>query len=391
MKKKIILLSLLSGLLSVSAFSHADMKFLTANDYNNSQIRGFNIGVLETHSDTYYKELSETKINAVRVIVPFRRCTLETQQPKDIDKKKITSVNDVKADAMTGVPKCVYEISPENSDKFKALLKKAVEYNFYVIPVAEFQQNPAGDFWTVPKLQQGLTEAWKDFANQYKEYSVIAGYDLMDNPSAEGLPAGSNVSEYWQKGASYMIQGIRSVDKKHTIIYPMAPSGMPVAFKDFKPFEDKNVVYGINMYYPLDLTMQGTSENFSYRIPYPAGLEYGIQPIPNQPPRVIDVNDLRLYLQDAGLFAKTNNVPVMVLEFGIVHYAPNGSSFRYVSDTTKIFEDNGWSWTYQGFRVSAAFDPYIGSDDPENTTRSFTSPIMNVLTSYFQKNSLYYK
>lgn len=390
MKKKIILLTLLSGLMSLPLVSQAAMTFLTANDYNNSQIRGFNIGVLETHNDTYYKELSETKINAVRVIVPFRRCTIQTQQPQDTV-KNIKNVNDVKADALSGTPKCVYEISPENKAKFKDLLTKAVNYNLYVIPVAEFEQNPAGDFWTVPKLQQGLTEAWKDFANQYKDYSVIAGYDLMDNPSADGLPAGSNASDYWQKGANYIIQAIRSVDKKHTIIYPMAPSGTPDGFKSFKPFEDKNIVYGINMYYPLDLTMQGTNPNFSYRIPYPAGLEYGIQPIPNQPPRVIDINDLRLYLQDAGMFAKVNNVPVMILEFGIVHYAPNGSAFRYVSDTTKIFEDNGWSWAYQGFRVSAAFDPYIASDDPENTTRSFTSPIMNVLTSYFQKNKIYYK
>lgn len=387
MKKKLLLTGIFSCLMIFSNVSQAALDFVKAEDFsNNHKLRGFNIGVLDAHNDAYYNELSATKINSVRVILPFRRCSVETEQA-NTKMKTPAKPEDVKADAVSPVPKCVYEISPENLEKFNALLKKGVEHNFYIITAAEFQQDPMGDFWTVPKLQQGMVEAWKGFADKYKDYSIIAAYDLMNNPPADGLPQGTNVSDYWKTGANYMIEGIRSVDKKHTIIFPMAPAGLPTAFKNFKPIDDKNVVYGLNMYYPLDVTMQGVSPAFSYRIPYPAGLEYGIQPIQGQPPRAIDINDLKLYLQDAGVFAKANNVPIIVSEFGIVHYAPNGSAFRYVSDVTRIFEDYGWSWMYQGFRISAAFDPFIASDNPEDTNRSSISPIMNVLTSYFSKNT----
>lgn len=387
MNKKLLSIGLFSCLMTFSSISSAALDFISAKDFSDSnKLRGFNIGVVDTHNDNYYQELSATKINAVRVILPFRRCTAATEQATE--KKTPEKLEDVKADAVSPVPKCIYEVSPDNISKFESILKQAVVHKFYVIPAAEFQQDPMGDFWTVPKLQQGMVDAWKDFATKYKDHSIIAAYEIMNNPPADGLPQGTNVSDYWSKGGDYIIQGIRSVDKKHAIIFPMAPSGLPTSFKNFKPLADKNIVYGLNMYYPLDITMQGVNPSFSYRIPYPAGLEYGIQPIPGQPPRAIDINDLRLYLQDAGVFAKANNVPIIVSEFGIVHYAPNGSAFRYVSDVTKVFEEYNWSWMYQGFRISAAFDPYIASDDPEDTTRSSISPIMNVLTSYFGKNTV---
>lgn len=360
---------------------------LKANDFMGSKLRGFNIGLIENHNDAYYKELKQSNANIVRVIIPFERCAVTAEQMKAAQEKaKDAESADALEKAMMPEPPCTYQVSKETEAKFKNLLIKAVENNFYVLPAASFEQRTPGDFWFTSKLQQGMSEAWQEFAKNHENNTVIAGYDLMNSPNGTGLPANSNVSDYWNQGAGFLIKAIRKVDTKHPIIVTMAPYGQATSLKDFKPFDDKNIVYGINMYYPYDITMQGTSPTYEYRLPYPAGLEYGIQPNPTQPPKPINSKELRLHLQSAALFGITNKVPIIVSEFGIVHYAPDGSGFRYVSDATKIFEENGWSWIYQGFRVSKAMDPYIASDDPEDENRASNAPIIKVLTSYFSKN-----
>ena len=270
----------------------------------------------------------------------------------------------------------------------KKLLTAGTLYGFYVLPVGSFAQKTQGDFWTDAHLQQGMVDAWKNFAKQYKDYSTIAGYDLLYSPNNVGLPQGADPKKYWKQGATYMIKAIREVDKKHPVIFETTPYADPTTLSSFTPFDDDNIVYAFNMYYPYDITLQGTSESYGYRVPYPAGLEYGVQPFPDQPPRAIDIKDLRLYLKDAAVWGVNNKVPVLVTEFGIAHWAPNGSAFRYTSDVTKIFEENGWSWINQGFRINKAMDSYIASDDPNDTSRSPEAPVISVLKSAFKNNTL---
>lgn len=379
---KILLLA--SSLSLMSATTYAK-DFLSAQDYNKSGLRGFDIGVLSEHDSSYYQELSDTKANIVRVIVPFNYCSAPDVSKKTI---KVSSESDISADNVSPTPSCVYQVTDQNKKMLKDLLTAGTTYGFYVLPVASFEQKTQGDFWTDAHLQEGMVNAWKTFANNYKDYSTIAGYDLLYSPNSIGLPQGADVKKYWTQGANYIIKAIRTVDNKHPVIFETAPYADPTTLSSFTPFKDKNVVYAFNMYYPYDVTLQGTSEQYGYRLPYPAGLEYGIQPFPDQPPRVIDLQDLRLYLKDAALWGNTNKVPIIVTEFGIAHWAPNGSAFRYTSDVTKIFEENGWSWINQGFRVNKAMDPFIASDDPNNTTRTPEAPVITVLKDLFKNNTL---
>lgn len=379
---KALLLTTSFSLLSATAYAK---DFLSAQDYTKSGLRGFNIGLLSEHDDAYYKELSATNANIVRVILPFNFCTAKDMSNQKI---KVTEEKDISSAKLSPTPSCVYEVSSKNQDMLKKLLTAGTQYGFYVLPVGTFAQKTQGDFWTDAHLQQGMVDAWKNFAKQYKDYSTIAGYDLLYSPNNVGLPQGADPKKYWKQGATYMIKAIREVDKKHPVIFETTPYADPTTLSSFTPFDDDNIVYAFNMYYPYDITLQGTSESYGYRVPYPAGLEYGVQPFPDQPPRAIDIKDLRLYLKDAAVWGVNNKVPVLVTEFGIAHWAPNGSAFRYTSDVTKIFEENGWSWINQGFRINKAMDSYIASDDPNDTSRSPEAPVISVLKSVFKNNTL---
>lgn len=100
MNKKLLSIGLFSCLMTFSSISSAALDFISAKDFSDSnKLRGFNIGIVDTHNDNYYQELSATKINAVRVILPFRRCTAATEQTTE--KKTPEKLEDVKADAVS--------------------------------------------------------------------------------------------------------------------------------------------------------------------------------------------------------------------------------------------------------------------------------------------------
>lgn len=345
---------------------------LSADDFRNSGIKGFNIGVIADHDDGYYKELKETGANAVRVILPFSRCE-QTAQIND----KPTDVSQIQSQALE--PKCVYKVKKETLTSLNNLLKKAASDNFYVIVVGSFEQNPVGDYWTSKKLQQGISQAWERLAEIYKDNNRIAAFDIFNTPNAAGLNNPAKVQEFWKAGASNIIAHIREIDSKRTVIYQV-PYGDALVADKLTPMEDSNVVYGFDMYYPYAITFQGMSKEYPERLTYPLGQEFNLDPFNDGKPRAINADELKLYLSRVAKFSKDNKVPVIISGFGIVHYAPNGSGYRYIQDVAAIFKENGFSWMYEGFRVNQAMDPYIASDDPNAIERSSSAPMISLLT-----------
>lgn len=345
---------------------------VTIDNFRNGNIKGFNIGVIADHDEGYYQELKEAGAKTVRVIIPFSKCSQTIQvddTPEDVSQIQSKSLE----------PKCIYKVNNNVISSFNKLLSQAKKDNFNIIVVGDFEQNPQGDYWTSKKLQQGISIAWQRFAEIYKNENKIAAYDIFNNPNAIGLNNPQKVQDFWLYGASNIVQHIREVDSSRVIIYQV-PYGDPLVADKIKPLEDKNIVYGFDMFYPYQITFQGMSPQYNERLSYPLGQEFRLDPFGDGNIRAINIDDIRLYLSRVNKFSKDNNVPILISSFGIVHYAPNRSGYRYIQDVTTVFKENGFSWMYQGFRINQAMDPYIASENKDAIERSSSAPMISLLS-----------
>lgn len=72
-------------------------------------------------------------------------------------------------------------------------------------------ENGRGELWSSPEDQQLTVSLWKEIAQRYRDRTAVAGYDLINEPSAPGGPA---LTDLYQR----IITAIRSVDTNHLII-----------------------------------------------------------------------------------------------------------------------------------------------------------------------------
>jgi endoglucanase len=137
----------------------------------------------------------------------------------------------------------------------------AKKYNIYLIlnihvPQGGFQSQCKGDaLWTTPSNQDRLVSLWKAIADRYKNEPIIAGYDLLNEPTP------SVTVTRWKTLAQRIIDSIRTVDQNHLLIAERAIAlGCEYGFNDgnnnFQPLKEENLMYTIHMYDPYEYTHQ---------------------------------------------------------------------------------------------------------------------------------------
>ena len=150
----------------------------------------------------------------------------------------------------------------------------AKKYNIHLIlnihvPQGGFQSQCKGDaLWTTPANQDRLVALWKAIADRYKNEPIIAGYDLLNEPTPSVTVAN------WKNLAQRMIDTIRTIDKNHLLIAERAIAlGCKYDFNDgnnnFQPLKEDNLMYTIHMYDPYEYTHQlqswaGTGDGGKY-------------------------------------------------------------------------------------------------------------------------------
>ena len=137
----------------------------------------------------------------------------------------------------------------------------AKKYNIYLIlnihvPQGGFQSQCKGDaLWTIPSNQDRLAALWKAIADRYKNEPIVAGYDLLNEPT----PSVSVTR--WKNLAQRIIDSIRTVDSNHLLIAERAIAlGCNYGFNDgnnnFQPLREENLMYTIHMYDPYEYSHQ---------------------------------------------------------------------------------------------------------------------------------------
>lgn len=346
---------------SANAWIFDGNKFVKAKDFNNGTYKGFNIGAIKSdYDDRYLKEISETGANIVRVLVPFEFCIPD-------------STNELK---------CIYEVKDETVKKVKEMNKKFAEKNIKVIISAFFYEKEKGDFWKNKMLQNGMSDAWTRFADQIKDDENIAALDIYYAPDDSNMINPYKASELWSVAGYNMIKAIRKVDSNHAILFQV-PKGQPNNAKALLDLDDQNVVFGFDMFYPEQITLQGIGAN-NQVLNYPLGAEFALDPTNSGKVKIIDETALREYLQPMFDFKNTGK-PVFISSWGIVHYAPHGSGYRYLQDMLKILNENDISWAYYGFRINKELDPFIAGDTINDQARTPEAPMISLLMENMKK------
>lgn len=102
-------------------------------------------------------------------------------------------------------------------------------------------------FYYGPDEQQQTADLWKTLASRYKDETIIAGYDLLNEPHQIDP---DTYQTYMQK----VVDAIREVDTNHLIIVEAINSYTP----EFVMVDDDNIMYDFHFYHPIDLTHENT-------------------------------------------------------------------------------------------------------------------------------------
>ena len=215
------------------------------------------------------------------------------------------------------------------------------------------------NFWQYTNhqyLQDHYINMWRHVAARFRDNPYVIGYDVMNEPWGGDVVKTIVTGDFekFQLSAFYerFIPAMREVDPDAYLFLEPAPA--PVTFgapSRLPPMHDSRtdsrIVYAPHCY-PFD-THEG------------AGYTQGSK------------QQLRNWEQERRKdVRKHGQIPLMCGEFGL---SPNQNGFDdYLDDFLKIFDQNGWSWTY--------WSNDLGGWSPLNQDRSETAILPFLLRTY---------
>lgn len=206
-------------------------------------------------------------------------------------------------------------------------------------------------FWTNPHYQDRFIALWQEFARRYKSRSVVAGYDLLNEPCSNNEWGDFPWNIYANYKPAYdrmnsvhrrVIAAIRKIDTKHIIF--LEGDNYAKLFAGFDAPYDDNVAF--------------TSHNYSVPGFGPGQYPGAIHPRSASANSAGEQWDLprqeRAFLEAEGtIFTRQHNVPLWVGEFGSVFNGPPDEvpdRLRALDDQIGIFEKHNAHWTTWNYK-----------------------------------------
>jgi endoglucanase len=221
-----------------------------------------------------------------------------------------------------------YKLDPGCFEILDRAVNWCEQMGMYII--IDFHNDCSGASQTNPRIENVLLKIWPQIAEHYKKKSSFVIYEIMNEPHFESGNTQADISK-WGKVQGKVLDAIRAVDKKHSIIvgggyWDSLDSMLKLPF-----YKDDNLIYNFHDYTPFLFTHQGTSWTFSKRItnvPFP----YVKEKMPPLPPNATDAEkweintyqeassekNLSAPLNKAVEFANKRNAALMCNEFGVL-------------------------------------------------------------------------
>ena len=221
-----------------------------------------------------------------------------------------------------------------------------------------------------PQYRKMVANVWKTVAARYADNPrEDIFYELLNEP---GMNSNGKIKkENWTLTAQEMIDSIRAVDTKHTILFGDVQWYDIKELETREPFTDDNIVYVIHSYEPFVFTHQGASwgETATLKnIPFPYdstkwstfSSDFGVKKNTASWVKTAVKNYYKTGSKEyiinlilpAKKWAVTNNVPIIINEYGAYGLrADTESRLNYmramheISDTLQIPMQH---WGYEG-------------------------------------------
>ncbi len=207
---------------------------------------------------------------------------------------------------------------------------------------------------TSPEILDELIKVWKQIAQRYKDRSELILYEILNEP--HGI-----ADSTWNRMQKAVVDSIRSIDKKHTIIIGPACWNSYQNLKYMPEYKDKNLIYTFHFYEPFLFTHQGatwvTPPMDIAGVPFP----YEESRMPELPEKLKGTwiewrynnypeegtNEwVKSQIDIAVEFSNKRGVRIWCGEFGA--YIPNSTTSdraRWLELVRTYFEENNIAWT----------------------------------------------
>jgi len=233
------------------------------------------------------------------------------------------------------------------------VVKKGLEANLMVILDMHEYNAMADD--PVAKKEMFLS-VWRQLAPRYKEQPDQVVFELLNEPNQK-LSV-----ELWNTYLVEAINLVRQTNPNRTLIIgPGNWNGIESLSTLVLPKNDKNIIVTVHFYHPMPFTHQGawwSKENKDLS---------GIQWTGTEAEQAEVVNKLKV----AADWAKANDRPIFLGEFGAYDKADMESRARYTAFVARTAEKFGFSWAYWQF--DSDFIVY------DINNESWVKPILNAL------------
>jgi len=198
------------------------------------------------------------------------------------------------------------------------------------------------DFWRHSHFQDRVVHLWEAFADRYKDWPEVGGYNLLNEPAD---PSGKVVGPYHDR----LVAAVRAIDPD-TIVF-VDGNTYSTDFSMFSSDSYENTIFACHDYARSGMAFGG---------PYP-GETQGVW---------VDRDALEETFLERTRFQRESGTPIWIGEFGPVYTGdPERDEMRYriLSDQLDIYDEHaaGWSiWTYkdvglQGLVHTAPDSPYM--------------------------------
>ena len=212
-----------------------------------------------------------------------------------------------------------------------------------------------------------MAECWKHVAAHYAESTrEDLFFELLNEPD---MTNGKVTAAQWTVAAQAMIDAIRTVDTKHSILFGDAQWYSITLLAKRTPFTDDNIIYVIHTYEPFAFTHQGgswTDYATIHDIPFPydpakwstVSGDFGVNKSTKSYVKTAIKNYYKTGSKEAILeqilkakkWAATNNVPVIINEFGALNLRSTAESrINYLTAMREICDTLQIPWTHWGY------------------------------------------
>jgi len=213
---------------------------------------------------------------------------------------------------------------------------------------------------TDPSIGNILVPVWTQMAQHYKDRSTYIYYEVLNEPH--------EISDTtWNRIQQEVIDAIRAVDQKHTIV--IGPAGWNGYNNlEFMPrYRDNNLIYTFHFYDPFVFTHQGAGWPNPSLVPL-AGVPfpYYAGDIPACPPELQNTwissnlanyrntgtpEHVRELIDIAVDFKTARNVPLFCGEFGVFMLNSNNEDRIYWYNVVRSYlEEKGIAWTIWDYK-----------------------------------------